>query len=65
MSIMTNKFKTLAKMKNLTQNEAHKILVKNNHFCGGNIPFDKTSNYIGMLYETNTHRRIWNCKELK
>jgi hypothetical protein len=50
-------------MKNLTQKQAHKILVKNNHFCGGNIPFDKTSNYIGILAETNTHRRIWNAKE--
>jgi len=52
-------------MKNLTQKQAHKILVKNNHFCGGSVPFDKTSNYIGMLIETNTHRRIFNAKPLK
>jgi len=49
---------------NLTQKQAHKILVRNNHFCGGKIPFDKTTNYVGMLIETNTHRRIWNAKEL-
>ena len=51
-------------MKNLTQRQAHKILVRNNHFAGGNIPFDKTSDYIGMLFQTNQHRRIWNAKEL-
>jgi len=52
-------------LKKLTQEQAHEILVRNNHFCGGNIPFDKTSNYVGMLIETNTHRRIWNAEELK
>jgi hypothetical protein len=52
-------------LKKLTQKQAHEILVRNNHFCGGNIPFDKTSNYVGMLIETNTHRRIWNAEELK
>ena len=52
-------------MKNLTQEKAHEILVRNNNFCGGKIPFDKTTDYIGMLYETNRHRRIWNAKELK
>ena len=52
-------------MKNLTQKKAHQILVKNNVFCGGNIPFDKTTNYVGMLFETNAHRRIWNAKEYK
>lgn len=51
-------------MKKITQKKAHKILIKNNFFCGGNIPFDKTSDYIGMLFATNTHRRIWNVKEL-
>ena len=51
-------------MKNLTQKQAHEILVRNNHFCGGNIPFDVTTDYVGMLLETNAHRRIWNVKEL-
>ena len=53
------------KMTNLTQKKAHTILVKNNHFCGGKIPFNKTSDYVGMLLQTNQHRRIWNAKELK
>jgi hypothetical protein len=52
-------------MKNLTQKKAHEILVRNNVFCGGKIPFNKTTNYIGMLHETNAHRRIWNAEELK
>jgi hypothetical protein len=52
-------------MKNLNQKKAHDILIKNNHFCGGNIPFDKTTNYVGMLIETNTHRAIHNAKPLK
>lgn len=51
-------------MKALTQKQAHKILIRNKIFCGGNIPFDKTTNYIGMIHETNAHRRIWNAKEL-
>ena len=60
-----NNMKT-KKIKNLTQKQAYKILVKNNHFCNGNtpIPFDTTTNYVGMLFETNAHRRIWNAKEL-
>ena len=51
-------------MKNLTQKQAHEILVRNNHFCGGNTPFNNTTDYVAMLNETNTHRRIWNAKEL-
>ena len=52
-------------MKNLTQKQAHKILVKNNAFCGGNIPFDKTTNYIGMLFDTNQHRLLHNAPAYK
>lgn len=52
-------------MKNLTQEQAHEILVRNNHFCGGSIPFDKTTNYVGILSETNAHRAIWNAEPLK
>ena len=52
-------------MTNLAQKKAHRILVKNNHFCGGKIPFDKTTDYVGILLQTNQHRRIWNAKELK
>ena len=48
-----------------TQEQAHEILVRNNHFCGGNIPFNKTTNYIGMLTETNTHRLSFNVEPLK
>ena len=50
--------------KKITQEQAHEILVRNNMFAGGNVPFDKTTNYIGMLEEINAHRRIWNAKEL-
>jgi hypothetical protein len=49
----------------MTQEQAHEILVRNNNFCGGDIPFDKTTDYIGMLFQTNEHRRIWNAEELK
>jgi hypothetical protein len=53
-------------MKNANQQiEAYEVLVRNNHFCGGNIPFDKTSNYVGMLQETNAHRALFNAKPLK
>ena len=48
----------------MTQKQAHKILVKNNHFCGGNVPFNKTTDYVGILLETNNHRKIWGAKTL-
>ena len=49
----------------MTQEQAHEILVRNNIFCNGDIPFDKTTDYIGMLLQTNQHRRIWNAEELE
>ena len=52
-------------MYNITQKQAHALLVANKQFCGGKVPFNKTSNYIGMLIETNTHRRIWNAPEIE
>ena len=52
-------------MTNLTQAQAHEILVRNNVFCGGNVPFNKTTNYVGMLYETNLHRKLHGFKPLK
>lgn len=50
-------------MKNITQEQSHEILVRS--FGGGNIPFDKTTDYIGMLAGINLLRRIWKAKELK
>jgi hypothetical protein len=50
--------------KTLTQKQAHEILVRNNVFCGGAVPFYATTNYIGMLYETNLHRKLHGCKQL-
>jgi hypothetical protein len=51
-------------MKNLTQQQAHEILVRNNHFCGGNVPFNKTTNYVGILSETNAHRKNFGANPL-
>jgi hypothetical protein len=52
-------------MKTLNQKQAYKILIKNKTFCCSIIPFDKTTNYVGMLIDTNTHRVIHNAKPLK
>lgn len=52
-------------MKKITQEQSHEILVRNITLCGGNIPFDKTTDYIGMLFGINRQRRIWKAKELK
>ena len=52
-------------MNNLSQQQAHKILVDNNVLCGGNIPFNITTDYIGMIMETNAHRRLWNAPEIE
>lgn len=51
-------------MKKLTQEQAHEILVRNNHFCGCNVPFLKTTDYLGMLKETNNHRKLFNASPL-
>lgn len=40
------------------QRKAHKILVRNKAFVHPNLPFDKTTNYVGMLKEMNAHRKL-------
>lgn len=49
----------------LEQRKAHKILVKNKAFLHPNLPFDKTSDYVGMLIETNAHRALHGAKPHK
>ena len=52
--------------KNLkAQKKAHSILEKNAHFVWKGVPFNPTSNYVGMLIETNLHRAMWEMKPLK
>jgi hypothetical protein len=45
------------------QRQAFKILMKNKALVGApNMPFDKTTNYVGMLAETNAHRALHNAQ---